>query len=151
MDNFFFVYLNKLGLLTPVLFMKVFLILASSFLLITACSDKNPDNTGLAKSFASNEKSEDNLIISVEPSENVNLEDYWEEAGSIKSEAEQILTIAAKIKCKEAVRYARTAITLSNKTAGCNNLTEAEHFTGEAGEMVQHAENALLLCEDQAY
>jgi hypothetical protein len=92
----------------------------------------------------------DNPILSSEPQENVSIDDYWDEARSIKEEAYQIIHRAKAVRCEEARQHALKAIAISTETEGSKNLEEAEHLTGKASDAIIHAEDALTYCEEKS-
>ena len=133
--------------------MKLIYLFSSLLLLSTSCfrDNNSPKQPELQKSLASYEsgRENENPIISIEPSENVTLDDYREEANSIESEAKQILSLGENLNCKEASGFAHEAFLIAEKTSKSESLSEAEYLIGEAGEILQNAESALAFCQEQ--
>jgi hypothetical protein len=115
-------------------------------LLVFSCNT-NSDLSNLTAQ-ANQRSAEANPIISSEPSENVSLEDYWDEASSILSESYQLISRAKQSKCTEAQVHAQKAIELCQSAKKSNDKLEAETIIGKANEALIHSEDALALCEE---
>lgn len=92
---------------------------------------------------------EDNIILSSEPSENVSLEDYWDEAKSIKTEARQVIQRASGLKCNEAVQLAKKAIDAGERAEKTKNFQDAENWITMGNEALSLSEDALAFCENR--
>lgn len=79
----------------------------------------------------------------------ITLQDYLEEASSIKSEAQEIITRAEEINCSEAKKLAENVLLISKKAEEHSNLLRVEHFIEEASQALADAEDAIIYCEEK--
>lgn len=125
----------------------------SKFLLITICI------TSLTLTCCKKEKPTslttkqtahiEDPILSAEPSENVSVEDYWDEAKAIKTEAEQVIQRAGSSGCPMARKQALISINLAEQAENSNELISAERLIGKANTALSHSYDALTMCEEK--
>ena len=106
-------------------------------------ADDTPETSELKKN--KNPISEDNLP---ETDSTVSIEDYWEEASSIKSEAIEILSSADQVQCTEARTFAQKALSYSAEASQAEDFFKAEHFVEVASQALIEAEDAITYCEE---
>jgi hypothetical protein len=92
---------------------------------------------------------EENPILSAEPSENVSIEDYWDEAIAIKAEAEQVIQRAGSSGCSMARKQAVLSINLAEQAENSDELLSAERLIGKANTALSQSYDALTLCEEK--
>jgi len=112
---------------------------------LTCCKKEKPIST-IAKQTA---QIEDNPILSAEPSENVSVEDYWDEAKAIKIEAEQVIQRAATAGCPTARKQALLSINMAEQAENSEELITAERFIGNANTALSQSYDALTMCEEK--
>jgi len=89
-------------------------------------------------------------ILQISESEvKITLQDYLEEASSIKSEAQEIITRAEEINCSDAKKSAEKVLLISKKAEEHSNLLRVEHFIEEASQALADAEDAIIYCEEK--
>jgi hypothetical protein len=125
--------------------MKWLLLSITIATLAPSCKDPeySAENTGPQKTGI------EDAVISAEAIENVSVEDYWDEARSIRSEAEQIVLTSENSNCIEAKSFANASISLSEEAENTDDFRDAEKLIGKANDALIHAEDALTLCEEK--
>ncbi len=110
-------------------------------------------NTTLDTTFLKNSSSTinnsflDSSQIQYRQTRSYTLQEFWDEAEDVRSDAESVLNVAEDIGCDDAISAAQNAISNSNDCTSTNNYKDAASYLDDAQSELSNAKSYLEDCQ----